>query len=78
MFGMSPAMTGAVIGLALGVMNFIILRIVADRTTDKAKPATVERQGGTGAVLKIAAIGDLIIFPIAGYAIGYFFFTPAI
>ncbi len=75
MFGLSPAMTGAVIGLALGLFNYVILRTVSGSLGEKQ--GTVQREGGTGSVLRVAALADLVIFPIAGYAIGHFFFTPA-
>ncbi|MBU1213133.1 MAG: hypothetical protein KJ587_17960 [Alphaproteobacteria bacterium] len=64
---LSPAMLGALVGAILGLIGFVSLRAVADR---------VETMKGTNdpktaaQVLRIAAIGDLIIFPVVGFFVG--------
>ncbi|MCH9806434.1 MAG: hypothetical protein K0U74_01760 [Alphaproteobacteria bacterium] len=64
---MSPAMIGALVGAVLGVAGFISLRMVADRV-EASKDATDPKTAAS--VLRIAAIGDLVIFPVVGYFVG--------
>ncbi|MEL6299655.1 MAG: hypothetical protein AAFQ45_13905 [Pseudomonadota bacterium] len=75
---MSPALTGAVVGLILGLASFFAIRF-ASRVIEanRAKGGAVMRQGVNSRVLRFAGWADLLFYPLAGYAIGYFFFTPA-
>ena len=63
----SPAMLGALAGAVLGLIGFVSLRAVADR---------IETMQGTNEpktaaqVLRIAALGDLILFPVVGFIVG--------
>lgn len=64
---LSPAIIGALVGAVLGFAGFISLRMVADRVElnkDATDPKTAAQ------VLRIAAIGDLIIFPVVGFFVG--------
>ena len=64
---LNPAMIGALVGAILGFIGFISLRAVADRVETSAEandPKTA------ASVLRIAAIGDLILFPVVGYFVG--------
>lgn len=64
---LSPAMIGALVGAVLGILGYISLRSVADR---------IEHMKGTNdpqtaaKVLRIAALGDLVIFPVVGFFVG--------
>ncbi|MEM7774010.1 MAG: hypothetical protein AAF732_00265 [Pseudomonadota bacterium] len=67
MFGLSAAATGALFGLVLGLVNFIILMRVAEHT-DRA---AARPQGSDGArILRWVAWADLVIFPAVGYFVG--------
>jgi len=64
---LSPAMIGALAGAVLGLIGFVSLRVMATRIEnmkDANDPKTASK------VLRIAALGDLILFPIVGYFIG--------
>lgn len=64
---LSPAMIGALVGAVLGIIGYISLRSVADRIENLKgtnDPKTAAK------VLRIAALGDLIIFPVVGYLVG--------
>jgi len=64
---LSPAMIGALAGAVLGVIGFISLRVMATRIENMKEgndPKTAAN------VLRIAALGDLILFPVVGYFIG--------
>ncbi|KUO58078.1 MAG: hypothetical protein APF80_08630 [Alphaproteobacteria bacterium BRH_c36] len=69
---LSPAILGALVGAVLGIVGLISLRAVADR---------VENMKGTNdpktaaQVLRIAALGDLILFPVVGFFVGPMLFT---
>ncbi|MBU2581062.1 MAG: hypothetical protein KJ622_05020 [Alphaproteobacteria bacterium] len=64
---LSPAMLGALVGAGLGMIGFLTLRAVADRIENMKggnDPKTAAK------VLRIAALGDLIIFPVVGFFVG--------
>ena len=67
LFGISAELLGALFGLALGLVNFVILLRVADATERAAK-----RPGGSdGArILRYVAWADLAVFPLIGYYVG--------
>ncbi len=63
----SPPMTGALIGAVLGIVSYIGLRILANRIetlNDAEDPKT------TAKALRIAALADLVVFPVVGFFIG--------
>jgi uncharacterized Tic20 family protein len=63
----STAITGAWIGAGLGLLSFAVLRHVA---------AGLEREGNApdkrraAAIIRFAALFELMLFPILGYVIG--------
>ena len=63
---MTSAMIGLLGGAVLGLVNFGILRSVADRT-EGAKPTSQKRQVAN--IMRGMAWADLIIFPAFGYFI---------
>ena len=69
---MTPSMSGALIGFAIGFIGFVMLRIVANR---------VEKIGATGqpkqtaAMLRMAALADWLIFTGIGFFLGPMFIT---
>jgi hypothetical protein len=63
----SPALTGALIGAILGIASYVGLRVLADRIEnmrDAENPKTSAR------VLRIAALADLVLFPVVGFVVG--------
>ncbi|MEO1719147.1 MAG: hypothetical protein AAFR23_02840 [Pseudomonadota bacterium] len=67
MFGLSPAMTGGVIGLAFGVVTFIALRAMVAKLEGNATTPVESQQIRT---MKRMALIDLFIFPVIGYVVG--------
>jgi hypothetical protein len=64
---LSPGMIGALIGAVLGIVSYITLRVVATRVEglkDAKDPTTAAK------ALRIAAVIDLIIFPVVGFVVG--------
>lgn len=68
---MTGALIGLAIGLGVGLFGFIAIRRLADRIavsrTDEAGQRTV-------GLLRSTAIVDLILFTAGGALVGYFFF----
>ena len=66
LFGISAEFLGAGFGLAIGLINFVILMRVAEATERAAK-----RPGGSdGArILRWVAWADLAVFPLIGFFI---------
>jgi hypothetical protein len=64
---MSPAMTGAWVGAALGLASFAGLRWIAARV-EQGNPDPQQRQ--SAGLIRIAALADLMVFPIVGYVLG--------
>jgi hypothetical protein len=60
-------MTGAWIGLLLGMVSFALLRHVAGKM-ENARPSDDQKR--SAAVIRIAALAELIVFPAIGYVIG--------
>ena len=63
----TPALTGALIGAIIGIGSYIGLRVLANRVEnmrDAENPKTSAR------VLRIAALADLVLFPVVGFVIG--------
>ena len=69
---MSPAMTGAILGFAIGFMGFICLRIVANRI--ESKGVTPEPQK-TAAIVRLVASADWLSFTILGFFLGPMMFA---
>jgi hypothetical protein len=70
-FGMSPALTGGIIGLAFGVFSYYALSPPLIRWIERSA-----RENGEEPVkgLWAARWFDLVIYPAIGYAIGYYAF----
>ena len=64
---MSTAITGAWIGAGLGLLSFAVLRHVAARL--EAEGTAPDKKRST-AIIRFAALIDLMLFPILGYVIG--------
>jgi hypothetical protein len=65
---MSPALIGAAIGAAFGLVNFFILQSLSDRMAREAD--TKDNNSQVPKILKTVAWIDLFIFPVAGWFIG--------
>ncbi len=64
---LSPGMIGALVGAVLGIISYITLRSIAARVEglkDAKDPTTAAK------ALRIAAVIDLIIFPVVGFVVG--------
>lgn len=68
MFGLSPALTGGLAGLVLGVISVVIMMAVASQ---------IEREDGGGEekvrganLLRAIAWFDLVLFTVVGYFAG--------
>ena len=61
-----PAVIGALIGLAIGVVDFFILGYIR-QLIGRRRPS--ERLG-TGMALNVARVSQLILFPIVGWFVG--------
>ena len=64
---MSPNMVGALVGFVVGLMGFIMIRLVADRVEQNGISADPSRTAG---VLRLVAVADFILFIVLGYVIG--------
>ena len=64
---MSPAMTGALLGFAVGFVGFVMLRIVANRIESTGATAQPSR---TAAIMRMVALGDWLIFTLIGFILG--------
>ena len=69
---LSPAMLGAIAGAVLGLIGFISLRTIAHRV-ETMKGGNDPKTAAN--ILRIAALGDLIIFPVVGFFIGPMLFN---
>jgi hypothetical protein len=63
----SPALTGALIGAILGIASYIGLRVLADRVENMRD---AENPKMSARVLRIAALADLVLFPVVGFVVG--------
>ncbi|MEN3791870.1 hypothetical protein [Fulvimarina sp. MAC3] len=63
---MSMGLIGALVGLVIGIADFVILGLVRDRLKEQQP---TERVGG-GLIIEIVRISQLIFFPIAGWYFG--------
>jgi len=64
----SPAITGAWIGAALGFFSFVVLRVIANRV-EKGEPSAGDPKKAAYAI-RFAAFMDLMLFPVMGYFFG--------
>ena len=69
---MNPAMSGALIGFAIGFMGFVSLRIVANRIEEKGVTPEPKK---TAAVIRIVALADWLLFTVLGFFLGPMMFT---
>ena len=60
-------MMGALVGVVLGLANFVVLRMVAERLG--AKPGASGQRGGAQVVMAVAW-ADLALLPVIGYLVG--------
>jgi hypothetical protein len=70
---MSPGFMGAVAGGLFGLLNFGILRMIAERIeTGGIGPETRTRESRqrTAGILRLVAWVDIPVFAIAGYVVG--------
>jgi len=61
-----PAVLGALVGLALGVIDFYVIGLIMGQV---ARQRPSERLGASTA-LNIARVSQLIFFPVAGWFFG--------
>ena len=64
---MTPAMTGALLGFAIGFLGFAMLRIVANRIEKIGATAEPNKTAG---VMRMVALADWIIFTVIGFFVG--------
>lgn len=64
---MSPQMTGAVIGAVFGLGNFALLRWMAAKVQGPMPTADQRRRAG---ILRMAALVELLTFPVLGFLLG--------
>ena len=69
---MSPAMTGALLGFAIGFIGFVMLRIVANRIESTAATEEPKRTAG---IMRMVALADWLIFTVLGFFLGPMFLT---
>ena len=67
---MSPAMTGTLLGFAVGFVGFVMLRIVANRIETKGATAQPKQ---TAAIMRMVALGDWLLFTVLGFVLGPMF-----
>jgi len=67
---MSPSMTGALLGFAIGFMGFVSLRIVANRIEKTGTTSNPNRSAG---LMRTIALADWLIFTVAGFFLGPLF-----
>lgn len=65
---MTPGMIGLAIGLAFGVANYVMLRKLAQRVDMPETKMT----------LNVVAALDLVIMPLAGWAIGAYIYPSGV
>ncbi len=64
---MSPALTGGIIGLAFGVFSFYVISPAIIRWIEQQEQRPMP-------VVRASRWGDLVLYPLIGYAIGYYAF----
>jgi predicted PurR-regulated permease PerM len=64
---MNPAMTGALLGFAVGFIGFVMLRIVANRIE---KVGATAEPAKTASVMRMVALADWLIFTVIGFVVG--------
>ena len=62
MSSLSPAMIGALVGLAFAVMDNVLIRNIANNAARSGR-------GGNASALKLAALSTLVVFPVVGYLV---------
>jgi hypothetical protein len=71
---MSPAMTGALLGFAVGFIGFVALRIVANKIESTGTTSDPRR---AAALMRTVALLDWIIFTAIGFFLGPMFLQQA-
>ena len=61
---MSTALIGGLVGLAIGIVDFVFLRVLATRV-DLAETKTA---------LNVAGVSQLVILPVIGYVVAPYLF----
>jgi hypothetical protein len=64
---LSPALTGAWIGAALGLLSFAVLRWAATRMEGHDAD---EHKKRSASLIRMTALADLMLFPVIGYVAG--------
>ena len=67
---MTPSMTGAVIGFAIGFFGFVMLRIVANRIE---KVGATSEPSKTAGLMRMVALADWLLFTLLGFFLGPMF-----
>ncbi len=70
---MSPAMTGTLLGFAIGFIGFVMLRIVANRIETVG---ATDNPGKTAALMRTVALADWLLFTVLGFLLGPMFLAP--
>lgn len=61
---MSVALIGALVGAAVGIVNYAVLRMVAGRIESGARDARAASRAG---IVRGVALLDLMAFPVLGF-----------
>jgi hypothetical protein len=64
---MSPNMIGALVGFIVGLMGFIMIRMVASRVESQGIGKEPAKAAG---ILRMVALFDFIFFIVVGYFVG--------
>lgn len=77
---MTPHLMGMTVGFTIGLMDYILLTFMGRRLMKKAEQhqASQDEQTNVARLIKAAAIGSLILFPIIGYFVGPYIFEGAL
>ncbi len=76
----SPQMLGLAVGLVIGLLDYLALTFIARRLKERAPQhdTTPEETRRVTGLIKTAAIGSLILFPLIGYFAGPYVFPGSL
>lgn len=77
---MTPALMGLAVGVAIGILDYIVLSVIGNQLAKRAieHEATPEETRKVVGYMRSLALISLILFPIAGYFAGPYVFGETI